>query len=197
MSPLLLESICVLNGQLKLLSEHQQRVNRALGTASCLSLEQSLAHLELPQDGRNKLRLVYGLDARVHDLTIEPYVVRSLRSLRLLECPELRYEHKWLDRSCITRVVNTISEDDVLFTKGGYLRDSSYANVLLLRDGSWYTPDQPLLAGCKRAHLLKTGQIKSCPIHVSELGYYERISFINAMLDPDELALCCECLVME
>jgi 4-amino-4-deoxychorismate lyase len=50
----------------------------------------------------------------------------------------------------------------------------------------WFTPEKPLLAGTKRAFLIKTGRILTTQILITDRKDFEKFMLVNAMLDFDE-----------
>ena len=54
----------------------------------------------------------------------------------------------------------------------GFLTDSSFSNIVLGDASGLYTPDWPLLAGTRRAELLRTGRVTARPIRAEELEHY-------------------------
>jgi 4-amino-4-deoxychorismate lyase len=63
------------------------------------------------------------------------------------------------------------------------LTDSYYGNIVLWKDGIWYTPESHLLAGTQRASLLDNKLIQAIPIRVDNLKEFEKVKIINSMLD--------------
>ncbi len=184
MSPLVLESICVLDGAPQLLDYHQRRVDRSLLSGHLLDLTAALAELSLPPTGKHKLRLIYDRQGHVKQLEHELYAMRQLRALRLreLDCP-FDYAIKWLDRRALDAYAEGLSSDeDVLLLREGFLVEGRYANLALLREGVWYTPQDCLLEGVQRAFLLDTGLLNRKRITIQQLGDYDSIALINAML---------------
>ena len=66
------------------------------------------------------------------------------------------------------RALQGEADSDVLFFHEGRLLGAATANLLLYRDGAWWTPrlDAGVLPGIVRAHLLEKGSIREaeCPI---------------------------------
>ncbi len=184
MSPLILESMCVLDGAPQLLDYHQRRVDRSLMAGHRLDLTAALAELSLPPTGKHKLRLIYDRQGQVTQLEHEPYAMRQLRSLRLHELdPSFDYTIKWLDRRALDACAEGLPcDEDVLLLREGFLLEGRYANLALQREGIWYTPHDCLLEGVQRAFLLDTGLIRRRRISVQQLRDYDHIALINAML---------------
>jgi len=97
------------------------------------------------------------------------------------------FDFKSIDRLPLEALKNQASPaDDVLIVKANKLTDTSFANVLFLKDGQWFTSDSPLLEGVQRAYLLNRGWIEECAIGVDDLLHYEAFMLINALLGFDE-----------
>ena len=187
-TPLLLESIRLADGQPELLEHHQSRVDRArnryYAKSPAFKLARIIPELELPQSGLHKLRIVYG--AKLESWEVRPYEVRPVRSLQVIHADDLRYGHKYADRSALNALHEQRGKcDDVLIVQRGHLTDSSYAN-LAFHDGShWYTPAWPLLHGVRRAELIDRGVVRPTVIRLRDLYHFERVRLMNAMLDWD------------
>ena len=178
------ESIAVIDGAYQNLEAHNQRVHR---TAQALwQQEKPLNYLETclpvpPIEGVYKCRFLYG--ANEYQTVFKPYVPRHVLRLILVEEPNLLYNYKFTNRTLIEAHTQHLSHnDDVLFTQNGFIRDTSYANVALYRDGKWYTPETPLLQDTRRDVGIRSGELIPVPIHVNDLRYFETITWFNAML---------------
>ncbi len=190
MSPLLFESICVLDGEVRLLPYHQARVDRALSLGAHFSLDDCIREMDIPTDGRHKLRISYSQQGELQERCCTPYSPRSIKRVLFRECPELRYEHKWEDRSALQAATSGLSADEeLIITQQGYLCEASYANILLQKSGVWFTPRRCLLSGVKRQFLLDQGTVTMRDIHINDLKHYQSICLINAMLDVGEIQL--------
>lgn len=186
-----LESICFDGDQYRLLPYHQERIDRAFSNffpnSPSLQLE-SLLPGNLPTGIRSKIRMLYG----EADFKIEAnrYNIRPVHSLRVIEGGVLDYAYKYSDRSEIDRLFDERGgADDIMITKNGFVTDSSYANLLFLHEGRWFTPKTALLFGVKRQFLLQKQTIQETEIHVDDLPKYESVSLINSMLDPGEVQI--------
>jgi|LZCG01.1.fsa_nt_gb 4-amino-4-deoxychorismate lyase len=186
----LFETIQVKKGVLQRLSYHQQRVNRSqhewLGIAPEISLYNIKipAHLNRNQD--YKCRITYR--HQIEKVEFLPYQPRQVQSLKLVTADYLRYPFKFSDRAAFDKLLTDHQDaDDILIVKNGFITDTSYSNVALLKNGNWFTPDTYLLPGTRRQFLLDTRQIKEIPVSVADIMSFERISLINAMLDLNEI----------
>lgn len=185
-----IESICYQNGAFQNLEGHQKRILKAFAEyfPNCkpLLLSEILVH-PISQDSRVKVRVEYGNEDFV--ITETYYSPKHVNSLQLVPAL-IDYDHKHADRSQLD-FLHSIrgNADDILILKDFHLTDTHYANIALLQNGQWYTPDTYLLNGVKRQSLLAAGLIKERTITLDDVEHYERISLINAMLDLDEVAV--------
>ena len=182
---LLFESIHIKAGLPQRLEYHQDRVNRSRQEVFGIRDEMNIAsHINVPGTfckGHVKCRMIYGKD--IFDIQYETYFEKQPARIKLIES-DIRYPLKFVDRTAFQTMRDTHPGfDDIIFTRNGYLTDSTYCNLLFLRQGIWYTPATPLLPGTQRAYLLQSGRIKAMPIHVGEVNQFEAVMLINAMLD--------------
>ena len=184
---LLFETIRIDNGEARNLDLHDRRLNRSRRKLYGLSDEIRLSdYIHVPEDCRSgvyRCRVVYGRTVVSTEFT--PYVPAAVQTLRLVHADTLTYDHKYLDRSSLTGLVNHDLADDILIVKEGCITDSSYANVVFTDGRQWLTPDTPLLHGTMREMLLRSGIIKAERITVDTLGQFTHFRLINAMLGSD------------
>jgi 4-amino-4-deoxychorismate lyase len=141
----------------------------------------------LPQnlgDALTKVRLIYGPDN--YEITAEKYNFPIITDCRLAET-DLYYGEKFLDRTAINNLKTQSQASEVIFVQKGRITDSSIANLVLADSlGRLFTPEHFLLPGVKRAYYLKTGRIKTKDILVQDLPAYERLYFINSLIDLED-----------
>ena len=183
--PPLIESIRIIDGEAPLLSYHQNRVDRSrrayYGKSPAFRLQEILDDIDLPPTGNHKLRVVYG--AALESYEIQPYVVKTVCSLRVVHGDHLEYGRKYADRGGIEALYSQRGTcDDIIIVQRGYLTDASYANLALYDGSAWYTPAWPLLRGTRRAMLLETGVLRPSVIRLKDLQQFECVRLINAML---------------
>lgn len=190
MRPSFIETIRLEDGVPQLLEWHEQRMRRTLKAYYPTTEVPKLGDW-LPSDfplGRCKWRVVYS-DV-IEEVSVEPYQPRLIRSLRVVEVSDLDYSYKRLDRQSLNACYSQRGGcDDVLIVRGGYLTDTTIANLALSDGHRWYTPRHPLLAGTARAELLNRGILELRDIRLEELHLYRRIRLINAMLPWGEVEL--------
>ena len=78
---------------------------------------------------------------------------------------------------------------DILIVKNGLITDTSYSNIILYNGKEWFTPKSFILNGVKRQYLLNTGKVKEIKITLENLKNFEKISLINAMLEPQDIEI--------
>ncbi len=182
-----IETISVKEGRILHLSDHQERMDRTIfhffGTKKSPDLASFLIVPEHARQGWNKCRVVYG--SEIEDISWTPYQVRNLTSFSLVHANEINYDWKYADRTIFRELIRKARTDDVIIVKNGYITDSSYANLLFRVGDQWITPANPLLDGTQRKRLILSDIIKEEQIHINDLHHFDRIKFINAMLDME------------
>ena len=185
------ESIRVVNGRFCHPRYHQERINRVFHhffpTVEPLDLDK--INPESPHDNRRyKARVLYR--ETLEKLEMLPYTPKTIQKVRLIPADALDYSHKFLDRSGLQSLIKPFPEfDEWIFVRNGYLSDASISNIALFDGSGWYTPETPLLPGTCRARLIAEGILKTGPIGIGDLSRFEYISFINALVDLDEITI--------
>ena len=184
---LLLETICLENRQIRHADYHNRRMNAArmelFGITDGLDIRNLI---KIPRGmgmEMYKCRILY--DAKIREVQVLPYQPRSVKSLKISEDNKIEYNYKYADRSRLEELLRMKGDcDDILIVKDGCVTDTSYANILFQsRDGSWITPDTPLLKGTMRQFLLKEGRIREQRIMLNDLAGFSRARMINCMMD--------------
>jgi Aminotransferase class IV. len=187
-----IESIKLKDGVFFRLKFHQARIDKAFET--CMPGEEPfllfdvLNNYLIPQEGVFKCRILY--NDEVESLEFQPYTMRNIRSLKLVNVTVPTLQYKTSDRNGINAAFEQRGEcDDVIMVRDGLLTDTSYANIALYDGKEWFTPKTPLLYGTNRAELLSLGKIKEKDIPASELPGYQKIALFNALIEFGELVL--------
>lgn len=180
----LFETLCVFNGQIQQPELHQQRYQNSCKTYYGQDpTEDLLQGISIPpafQAGHVKLKLWYTCNRREAQFSIYPYP--PLQQLQCVEAPAIDYGLKYSDRSAIDALGKYKGKcDDVLILQQGAVRDASYANICFWTGQQWVTPQEPLLAGTMRQHLLDTGQIYPAAITTDDFSAFTHFKLINAM----------------
>ncbi|MCF0056732.1 aminotransferase class IV [Dyadobacter sp. CY356] len=184
--PLCFETICVQERKLVNLSYHEARLNktrRALyGFQDDWDLSKLLTVPDYVTNEPHKCRLTYG--ENIEEIKWEPYHFRTIKKIQRVYIDEVDYSYKYNDRTALNNLYEQRKDaEEILIIKNGMVTDSLYCNVAFLKDGRWFTPDTPLLAGTQRAFLLDSGIIEEAPIPESDISQYSRIRLFNAMVN--------------
>jgi 4-amino-4-deoxychorismate lyase len=188
-----IESIKLQDGEFKRLELHQARIQKAFETfypnEKAFDLAEFLSKSDFPTEkGIFKCRIVY--DSEIRQLEFNPYVMKPINSLRLVETEIESLPYKPEDRSLYNAAFALRGDcDDVLLVKNGCLTDTSYCNIALFDGNNWFTPRIPLLYGVNRAELLNEGKLVEKDIKVQELKDCQQIALFNAMIEFGELVL--------
>jgi len=187
---LLVETIKVENGIPLNVSFHNERMIRSLFGVFGLRNEPDLEKfINIPSfafKGIYKCRIEY--DSKIRKVEFLPYIIRPVRSLKLIFDDNINYTYKYVNRDNIYRLMGMRGNcDDILIIKNGMVTDSSYANVIF-RDvnDNWVTPSSYLLRGTKRESLFKSGQISEANIAFRDIQKYSEVKLINAMLGIED-----------
>ena len=132
-----------------------------------------------------KCRILYR--QRIERIEFLPYVEKAVQSLKLIEANDIEYSHKYADRRLLESLYEKRDKcDDILIVQKGFIADTSYSNIVFQHpDGTWVTPDTPLLNGTMRMFLLETGRISEAPIRRGDLRTFTAVKMINCMMDLD------------
>ncbi len=187
----LVESLQLKDGILQNVEYHNMRMSRSLRDLFHIDRAADLSkEIEIPSEffsGLFKCRVVY--DTNIDTIEFIPYVVKTVRSLKIVH-GNIDYSYKFEDRERLKELFAERENcDDILIVKNNRLTDTSSANIVLQRDGKWFTPEIPLLRGTKREKLLDDGIISVEEITVDEIKYYSKASLINAMLDIGDVVI--------
>lgn len=186
---LLLETIKLENGELRNLEYHNRRFNSSrlekFGIAEELDLG---THIRVPENavsGVYRCRVLYR--SQIEEIQFVPHEERIVRSLKLVQCEDVDYAVKYADRDRLMSLFELRGDcDEILIIKQGYITDTSISNITFrLPDGSWITPDTPLLKGTMRMHLLETGRLTEASVRPGDLGRFSGAKMINALSDLD------------
>ena len=190
---LFIESIKIFNGRIYNLRRHESRMQRSRVEliSSDVSPIKLRKHIYVPTDLRQglvKCRIVY--DEDIQAITYTPHTPKVIRSLKLVYDNSINYHCKYHDRDHINELYVQKGEcDDIIIAKDGMLTDSSYSNIALLQNGKWYTPTTCLLKGTRREQLIDQGRLVEREISVDDIGKYESVCLINAMMGLGQLRI--------
>ncbi|MEW6654557.1 MAG: aminotransferase class IV [Bacteroidota bacterium] len=181
----LLETIKLSGRRLCNLEYHQKRFNNARRDLFGLNDEIDLSStIKIPasvSESVFKVRVLYSQIIR--DIEFHPYSIRNISSLQFVNGDEIEYNYKYEDRSSLQKLLCKCTADEILIIKNGFLTDTSYSNVVLSKDGKFYTPSTYLLNGTKREKLLNDKILLEKDITLQDIPKYEKIFLINSMID--------------
>lgn len=183
---LFLESIKVKHKQFFNLDLHQQRMNDTrkafFGVQDDLDLHQIVQLPDFLTDALYKCRVLYA--EKIEKIEFQPYQVRKIASLKLIECHTIDYHLKYADRQLLNDLFAQKGDcDDILIVRNGLITDTSYTNVAFWNGKNWLTPAKPLLNGIQRQKLLQENKIITADLGVEDLKYFQKAKLFNAMLD--------------
>ena len=183
---LFLETIKINNGRRINLDGHNRRMNRTRNRHFHEIRDIDLKEeIEVPshfETGVVRCRVVYG--RQIEDITFDHYHFKNPRSFRVLSADHIDYGYKSSDRKALNQLFSEKREaDDIIMTKEGFITDSFYANLALLKDGVWYTPIRPMLKGTFREKLVSSEKLVQEDIRADELIKYEAIKIFNALTE--------------
>jgi len=189
---LLVESLKMTDGILRNLEYHQSRVDRSMNElfpdAHKIDLETAISIPENCKSGVFKVRVLYG--SFVEKIEIEPYIFRTIQSLKVVHHESIDYHLKFTDRQILQHLFAQRENcDDIIIIKNSFVTDSFAANLLFYDGKKWFTPTTPLLKGTKRQLLIDRGIISEKEIREEDIRLYQKVGLINAMIDFDEMPI--------
>ena len=111
----------------------------------------------------------------------------EIDSFQLVENNTYDYAFKFEDRKEFERMKTKAKTEEIIIVKNNCITDTSYTNLLFLKDEKWYTPSTYLLNGVMRQHLLATSKIKETEITLQNIKEFTHFQLINSMNDFDDM----------
>ncbi|WP_419869437.1 aminotransferase class IV [Chryseobacterium sp. CT-SW4] len=186
---LFIESIKVEDQKVYLLDLHQKRVDQTFahfGKDSSIDLSKIFKSLNHDEDGLYKLRITYDLDKRIRTQII-PYAISKLEDFQLVENNNFDYSFKFEDRKELDKMKAKARAEEIIIVKNNHITDTSFSNLLFLKNKQWYTPSTYLLNGVQRQHLLKQKKVKELEITLQNIKEFSHFQIINALNDFDDM----------
>lgn len=184
-----IESIKLEDQKLFLTDLHQKRMNDTFshfGKTCSIDIRSLYLSLEHDEDGLFKFRIEYDLDNN-YKTQIIPYPIIELDDFELVVDNQLDYCFKYADRSVFQELKSKSPADEIIIIKDNMVTDTSYSNILFLKDKKWYTPKSYLLNGVMRQHLLAKKKIKETEISLENIKEFSHFQIINALNDFDDM----------
>ncbi|MFV0392658.1 MAG: aminotransferase class IV [Paludibacteraceae bacterium] len=178
-----IESIQVEDQKLFRINLHQKRLETTFanfGKICSMDLATMFMEMNPHKKGLYKWRIVYDLENNFNSRLI-PYVYSDLADFQLVENDEIDYNFKSEDRKSIDSMKSKAKAAEIIIVKNKHITDSSFANLLFLKDKTWYTPSTFLLNGTQRQHLLETKKIREAEITLQNIKSFSHFQIINCM----------------
>ena len=180
-SPLLLETIKIEEGEIFNLPYHQARFDHSRKTLFNAEDTLSLFRIiEAPQKGLYRCRILY--DTKIRSIEYIPYTPKEIHTLRVIPS-DIEYAYKYADRKTFDTLLKENSDvDEIIIEKEGLLTDTTISNIAFYDGKKWITPAKPLLQGTMRSKLIDEGFLTTTDITKETLDRYTQVALINAMI---------------
>lgn len=181
------EAIKCKDGILQNLSYHQARVDKTQAKFGGEKIDLTGILSEIPAHARRgtfKCRIVYGI--AVESIVFIPYSFRRIDTVGIVKNDDIEYGYKYTDRNQLNRLLRLTGCDDMIIIKQRFVTDAFSSNLIFESGNGLFTPETCLLPGAKRQFLLDTGKIVEKRITFDDIQSYDRIRFINAMIDLED-----------
>lgn len=184
-----IETICFEEGNFQRIELHNERFNRTrkyfFGIQADLRLELLLSIPEHLLGQTVKCTVIYGSEI-VH-VEYVAYQIRPVKSLQLISDDTIDYAFKYYDRTKIASLYQKKGQcDDILIVKKGLITDTSYANIVFLKDDQWYSPQNPLLRGTRLTSYLQNNLVTPALLRPEDLKLFSEARIINAMISIED-----------
>ncbi len=180
-----IESIKIENGQAFLLNLHQQRIYQTFANfhhKCIINLHALLSSLQPPQKGLYKWRIIYNLNGDF-EYQFVPYSFTEIKDFELVDNNEINYSFKYFDRTHLDTMKKQSLAQEIIIVKKGFITDTTFSNLIFLKNGIWHTPKTFLLNGVQRLNLIHLGIIQETEINLEKLKEFSHFQIINAMND--------------
>jgi 4-amino-4-deoxychorismate lyase len=168
---------------------HQKRMNETFsnfGKECEIDIYSLFVNLEHDEDGLYKFRIEYDLDNNFKTQII-PYAISEHDDFELVIDNEIHYTFKSADRTQFQKLKIDSGADEIIIIKENQITDTTYSNLLFLKDKTWFTPKTYLLNGVMRQSLLASKKIKETEITIDNIKEFSHFQLINALNDFDEM----------
>ncbi|HHO42087.1 MAG TPA: hypothetical protein ENN12_01900 [Epsilonproteobacteria bacterium] len=174
------ETILIEDGKPKNLFYHQKRFEKTQKELFQTTHHPLLSNLIQPPS-KQTLRCKITYNSTIQNIEYTPYT-RTLPNEFELVFADINYPYKYLDRSEIDQLKNSSNSQEIIIIKNNLITDTSIANIALLINQQWLTPQAPLLEGTMRAKLLGEGKIKPANLTTTELKRCDGLALMNGMV---------------
>ena len=188
----LFETIKIQHQKVFLFEDHWARMKHSIKALSGRDLQIELNEKIILQAIKNddlfKCRILY--NDQEYQVEISRYQKRHIEKIVFIHDDDISYPLKFTAKNCFVKhTKNLPATTEPIFVVDGFLTDSSYSNIALWNGNEWHTPKEPLFFGVRRNVLLNENLLVAKNISINDMHQYQKISFINAMLDLEELEI--------
>lgn len=184
----LIESICIIDGEIRNLNHHQTRMNQALNDLfqrkTEINLMQILQNYEIPTKGKFKCRIEYTQE--IEKVEFLAYSVKQMNTFELAREDSLAYSYKFAERNQFNKLKSKSSADELILVKNDKITDTTFSNLIFFDGENWFTPKTFLLNGIMRQFLLQNCKIQEISISPKDLKQFQFFKMINAMMNLEE-----------
>ncbi len=176
------ETIQIYKGKPLNVNLHQQRIDSTFAqffADKSFELQAIFNDCSFTKNQKLKCRIFYNETQQHIDLQI--YKPKKITEFKLIEMEEFDYSHKFTQRKVLEEF--TTEHQEIIITQHGKITDTSYTNLIFLKDNQWFTPNTFLLNGTQRQKLLQQNKITETEISTDNLAEFSHFKMINAMLD--------------
>ncbi len=186
-----IESVKVEDQKIFLMEYHQKRVNdtfKHFKKENPPDLLKISRELQLYGNGLFKFRVVYDLDGN-YTGEIQAYTAPNFIDFQLIDATDFKYNFKYENRQFLNELKSKAITDEIIIVQNENITDTSFSNLIFLKNEKWFTPSTFLLNGVQRQFLLKKKIIKETPITVQNLKTFSHFRMINALNDMNSGAI--------
>ena len=180
MSPLLLETIRIEDGQTVNIEWHNKRFHKTLKELFHKESKINLQNLILAPKKRGLYRCRILYNEEIQKIEYFPYQAKIVKQLKIVYS-QIDYSYKYANREELNALLLP-SYDDIIIEKNGFLTDTSIANIAFYDGCRWFTPQRPLLQGSMREKLLSEGFLTVKNIKKEQIKTFSHFALMNAMI---------------
>jgi 4-amino-4-deoxychorismate lyase len=176
------ETIKIENGKIHNIQYHKQRIFNTIGKTYPLE-----NMLKAPNNSLLKCKVIY-TENEIIKIEYHPYKKKSIKTLKIVYDDSINYCTKSTNREKIEALyAKKETCDEIIIVKNDLITDTSIANICILKDGLWHTPEKPLLKGTMRESLLDQKKLLLSSISTDELKNAEGLALCNAMIGFNQI----------
>lgn len=183
----LFETLAIIDGEIQNLAYHQARYSDAcqnyLNSKAVLDFAQIIDVPMEYQQGLVRCKVEYS--EKAYHVQFFPYSAKKIEFFSIAQCENLDYRFKYSDRSMFADLPMT-DNSEVIIVNNGKVSDCTIGNLLFLKQGKWFSPQDYLLKGTQLSRLLDEKRVEFCEISLVNLRDFEQVMLINALnpFDP-------------